>query len=418
MAGIKISDLNELSTADATDSDLLVIVDVSSDETKKIQYSTLLASNIQEADKSKRITISLNPYLRARVAADDPVGDGNRLPILVSPVTSDNTFSTGDDASSNTLVDSVGIVTGTSLLYFNPDSRSIYSTDGIRTNNDTGRLGGIADQALVADSANFELTSVNDVVDTFTGLVTGQVLKWNGSAWENQNDNTGDVGQGVIAKLINTKSAGDADASFLIPMVGSVGTDSVEVDNELTYNPNSNTLTTTNFAGNATTATLATTATTATQSYQLATDSVGATGTYYLITREERNPGFDSANTSSALTFDASTSTLSATNFSGDGSSISNVAAASATNATNVAITTATNDATFYVHFGNATSGNDGVNVNTSLTYNPADNLLTSNLTYTTSDASQWNGTAPTTVDSALDRLATLVKTLNSGVGA
>jgi hypothetical protein len=381
MAGIKISDLDELSTADATDSDLLVIVDISADKTKKIQYSTLLASNIQLAEKADQIQIAS---------------------------TTDNSFD--------------------NFLLFAPNGSgqydSVYADAGITVNPSTNRIqasggfAGVADEALVADSANFELTSVNDVVDTFTGLVTGQVLKWNGSAWENQNDNTGDVGQGVIAKLINTKSAGDADASFLIPMVGSVGTDSVEVDNELTYNPNSNTLTTTNFAGNATTATSATVATTATQSRQLATDSVGATGTYYLITREERNPGFDSANTSSALTFDASTATLSATNFSGDGSSISNVAAASATNATNVAITTATNDATFYVHFGNATSGNDGVNVNTSLTYNPADNLLTSNLTYTTSDASQWNGTAPTTVDSALDRLATLVKTLNSGVGA
>jgi len=381
MAGIKISDLNELSTADATDSDLLVIVDVSSDETKKIQYSTLLASNIQFAEQADKIQIAS---------------------------TTDNSFD--------------------NFLLFAPNGSgqydSVYADAGITVNPSTNRIKadggfeGVADEALVADSANFELTSINDVVDTFTGLVTGQVLKWNGSAWENQNDNTGDVGQGVIAKQINTKSAGDADASFLIPMVGSVGTDSVDVDNELTYNPNSNTLTTTNFAGNATTATSATVATTASQSRQLATDSVGVTGTYYLITREERNPGFDSANTSSALTFDASTETLAATNFSGDGSSINNVAAASATNATNVAITTASTDATFYVHFGNATSGNDGVNVNTSLTYNPNSNLLTSNLTYTADSAGLWSGSPPTTVDDAIDRLATLLQSLNGGVGA
>lgn len=381
MAGIKISDLNELSTADATDSDLLVIVDVSSDETKKIQYSTLLASNIQFAEQADKIQVAS---------------------------TTDNSFN--------------------NFLLFAPNGSgqydSVYADAGITVNPFTNRIKadggfeGVADQALVADSANFDLTSINDVIDNFTGLVTGQVLKWNGSEWANANDNTGDVGQGVVAKQVNTKSAGDVDASFLIPMVGSVGTDSVEVDNELTYNPNTNTLTTTTFAGNATTATLATTATTATQSYQLATDSVGATGTYYLITREQRNPGFDSANTSSALTFNASTETLAATNFSGNGSNIQNVAAASATNATNVNISTATNDATFYVHFGNATSGNDGVNVNTSLTYNPAENLLTSNLTYTADSAGLWNGSVPTTVDSAIDRLAFVVKSLNGGVGA
>lgn len=381
MAGIKISDLNELSTADATDSDLLVIVDVSSDETKKIQYSTLLASNIQFAEQADKIQVAS---------------------------TTDNSFN--------------------NFLLFAPNGSgqydSVYADAGITVNPFTNRIKadggfeGVADQALVADSANFDLTSINDVIDNFTGLVTGQVLKWNGSEWANANDNTGDVGQGVVAKQVNTKSALDVDASFLIPMVGSVGTDSVEVDNELTYNPNTNTLTTTTFAGNATTATLATTATTATQSYQLATDSVGATGTYYLITREQRNPGFDSANTSSALTFDASTETLAATNFSGNGSNIQNVAAASATNATNVNISTATNDATFYVHFGNATSGNDGVNVNTSLTYNPAENLLTSNLTYTADSAGLWNGSVPTTVDSAIDRLAFVVKSLNGGVGA
>jgi hypothetical protein len=37
---------------------------------------------------------------------------------------------------------------------------------------------------------------------------------------------------------------------------------------------------------------------------------------------------------------------------------------------------------------------------------------------YTPATASDWNGTAPTTIGAAIDRLATLVKTLNSGTGA
>ena len=53
--------------------------------------------------------------------------------------------------------------------------------------------------------------------------------------------------------------------------------------------------------------------------------------------------------------------------------------ATNATNSTNVAITnnTATN-ASYYIHFGSATSGNDGVEVDsTGLTYNPSSNTLT-----------------------------------------
>ena len=38
--------------------------------------------------------------------------------------------------------------------------------------------------------------------------------------------------------------------------------------------------------------------------------------------------------------------------------------------------------------------------------------------TYTPTTASSWNGTAPTTTDEAIDRLAALVKTLNNGTGA
>jgi hypothetical protein len=37
---------------------------------------------------------------------------------------------------------------------------------------------------------------------------------------------------------------------------------------------------------------------------------------------------------------------------------------------------------------------------------------------YYPSDISDWDGTAPTTVGEALDRLAALIKILNSGTGA
>ena len=134
--------------------------------------------------------------------------------------------------------------------------------------------------------------------------------------------------------------------------------------------------------------------------------------------------GFDSVATDGSCVFDAATNTLSATNFSGNGANLTNVAAVSATNAVNVGVIAVNDDATYYPHFGSASSGNDNVNVDVNMTYNPATNMLTvgelmvDTISYTATTDSDWNGTAPTTVGQAIDRLATLVKTLNSGTGA
>jgi hypothetical protein len=45
-------------------------------------------------------------------------------------------------------------------------------------------------------------------------------------------------------------------------------------------------------------------------------------------------------------------------------------------------------------------------------------NAVDGTLTYDAADPADWNGTAPTTVGEAIDRLATLVKALNAGTGA
>jgi len=95
-----------------------------------------------------------------------------------------------------------------------------------------------------------------------------------------------------------------------------------------------------------------------------------SSGVHYLMLRNLQT-GMDSVNTTSYLTYDPQTFTLSAQNFSGDGSSLTNVAALSATNAANVAVTAVTDSATYYLHLGSTTSGNDNVNTNIGLTYNP-----------------------------------------------
>lgn len=95
-----------------------------------------------------------------------------------------------------------------------------------------------------------------------------------------------------------------------------------------------------------------------------------SSGLHYLMLRGSPT-GFDSVNTTSYLTYDPQTFTFSAQYFSGDGADLTNVAALTATNAANVAVTSVSDSAQYYVHLGSTSSGNDNVSVNTGLSYNP-----------------------------------------------
>ena len=59
-----------------------------------------------------------------------------------------------------------------------------------------------------------------------------------------------------------------------------------------------------------------------------------------------------------------------------------------------------------------------GLTNHTLITVDASGNLQANSFLYTPTTPSDWSGTAPTTIESAIDRLATLVKTLNSGTGA
>ena len=358
MAGKKITELDELTGNNADSDDLLVIVDESENKTKKIRYGALIESNIDSADHARNsITADVAKRIRLNVSVDN---------------TFDNAILFRGGVTGG--VDSVAYDVGITV---NPFSNRIKALGGFEGIADSALN---ADRADVADSANFNLTSINDVTDTFSGLVTGQVLKYDGDKWTNQNDNTGDLGEGVVAKKIITKSADNLNAEFLVPLVSQVGADSVDVDNEITYNPSTNTLTTTNFSGTASNATLATLATTAIDTKNLIADSVPASGTLYPIMRLNKDPGADSANTTVNLSYTLSGSgdILAAPKFSGDGSAVTNVAASSATNASNVAITNSSTSATTqYVHFGEEASGNGPVRIDTALQYAPDSDKLT-----------------------------------------
>lgn len=263
---------------------------------------------------------------------------------------------------------------------------------------------------LSGSSGTGPITPFTDVAglsyNASTGALSATLLVGDGSLLTNLPLSGG----GVLAQAVNVApSVVDASHSILFTQSAS-GVDSVNTSTLLTYNPSSGALGATSFAGFGRDLVDV-------PAIQLQTYSNPTAGTQYILMKGTQT-GMDSVATDPSVTFDAATNTLAATNFSGNGSSITNVSAASATNATNISITAVSADATYYPHFGSASSGNDNVNVDLDLTYNPATNILNTGISYTTDSAGLWNGTAPTTVDSAVSRFAILLKTLNGGVGA
>lgn len=173
----------------------------------------------------------------------------------------------------------------------------------------------------------------------------------------------------VAAETIFSNAA-TSGTYYLMSRAATTGDDSVHTVSSITCNAATGALSATSFVGSGAALT------------KVAAETVSAnaatTGVYYPMVRGATT-GDDSVHTHSAFTYNVGTATLTATNFSGNGSAITNVAASTATtatNATNVAITSVSTNANFFVHFGSASSGNDGVDVDADLLYNPSSNIL------------------------------------------
>jgi hypothetical protein len=151
----------------------------------------------------------------------------------------------------------------------------------------------------------------------------------------------------------------------------------VHHDADFTYNPSTGTLTADTFngalSGNANTATSATTATNVT----VADESTDTSCNVVFVTAATGNLP---PKTGTNLTFNSSTGALTATSFSGSLTGNANTAT-TATTATNVTATAnnATNE-TVYVTFVDGTTGAQGIETDTSLTYNPSTNTLTTSI--------------------------------------
>lgn len=183
------------------------------------------------------------------------------------------------------------------------------------------------------------------------------------------------------ATNVATTATNATNASFFPTFVASSSSSNQGIDTAtgLSFNPSTNTLTTTTFAGNATSATTATTATTATNATNVATTSVSTNASFFPLFVASSTNSNQAVDLGTGLTFNPSTNNMTTTTFTGalSGNATTATTATTATNATNVATTSVATNASFFPLFvASSSNGNQAADLGTGLTFNPSTNTL------------------------------------------
>jgi hypothetical protein len=154
--------------------------------------------------------------------------------------------------------------------------------------------------------------------------------------------------------VLNTVTTTSQDNHYIIFRENATGPDSANTDASLQYNPFGNYITGgTHLDGWA--------------RFAKNTEASNATGVVnYMMMRADAT-GEDSVNTHAGVTYNASSETLSASFFSGDGTNVTNVDALTATTATNVDVTAISDNATYYPMYSPGTSGGQPIKISTAL---------------------------------------------------
>lgn len=204
------------------------------------------------------------------------------------------------------------------------------------------------------DSVN---TNSNLTYNPSTGTVSATAFSGNGSALTGVNGTSLTVGTSAVAAT-----------HYLLFSATSSGTDSVNTDTSLTYNPNTDVLTAGSFVGNGSGLT---------NISNITSNATSFNATHYPLFSGTLT-GNDSANTNSSLTYNPSTGTFTATAFVGNGSAVTDVTAK------NIKTVGKANNAVLGVLFaGTAVSRSnnvlytDSVGVSNDITFNPFNKTLT-----------------------------------------
>ncbi len=340
MAGVKITELPQLS-ATPDDNDVVIIVDTDQNVTKRITIQNLLASTVSEDE-------DIAAQTSTKIFIADVDSDAPYYPLFAYNTPSANAedsvkADTNFTYNPGTNVLSAGFFSGDGSLLTNVSTDSAANaTNALLANYATS-----AGQALAADSA----TIASSALHALTA------------------DSATNAANAVLAATA-TQSLGDLD-NVIDSDTGARVLGDLTVDSDLHVGGI--------LYGDGTGLTNITSTAVTTTSEKTDAKEVDSSGLHYLMLRT-LSTGYDSVSTTGDLSYDPATAILSATSFQGDGANLTNVSAANSVNANNVLVSTVTDDTQYYLHFGSVASGNDNVNVNTGLVYNPSSNKLSSSI--------------------------------------
>lgn len=292
-------------------------------------------------------------------------------------------------------------------LTYNPSTNTLSA--GIFSGSGSG-LTGIPNSSLNNSSVTIGTNTISLGGSTLTlaGLTSVTATTFNGAL----SGNATTASTAAVATTVTVTQTESTNSTFYPLFADAVtGNDDVRADTGISYNPSTNTLTTTTFAGslsgNATTASTAAVATTVTLTATNTTNAV------HYVTFVDAATGNEDMRTDLGLTYNPSTGELSAVSFIGAFSGNATTASTAAV-ATTVTLTATDSPAsgTYYPTFVLNATGNEGVRTDVGITYNPNTNALT-----TTTFVGSLNGNANTattagTVTTAAQPTITSVGTL------
>ena len=340
MAGVKITELPQLSAA-PDNSDVVIIVDTDQNVTKRITIQNLLASTVSDDDDIAAETST-------KIFIADVDSDAPYYPLFAYNTPSANAE---DSVKADT---NFTYNPGTNVL-----SANFFSGDGSLLTNVTTDSAANATNALLANYA----TNAGQALTADSATIASSALHALTA------DSATNAANAVLAATA-TRSLGDLD-NVIDSDTGARVLGDLTVDSDLHVGGI--------LYGDGTGLTNITSTAVTTTSEKTDAKEVDSSGLHYLMLRT-LSTGYDSVSTTGDLSYDPATAVLSATSFQGDGANLTNVSAVNSVNANNVLVSTVSDNTQYYLHFGSVASGNDNVNVNTGLVYNPSSNKLSSSI--------------------------------------
>lgn len=334
MAGVKITDLPQLSVTPDND-DVLILVDVDENVTKNISVSTL----------SSAITVS------------ESVESQTARSIFIQGTDSDHSYFPLFSYNAPTSSGASDSVKADTNFTYNPAtntlSASFFSGNGSLLTNVLADSAAVATSAITADSAT-NATNANTALTAINALSADSAIN----------------ASNALLATVAIESLGDLD-NVIDSATGARVLGNLVVDSDLNVGGI--------LYGDGSGLTNITSTAVVTASEKTDAKLADSSGLHYLMLRT-LSTGYDSVSTNADLTYDPITSILSASSFQGDGSNLTNVSAVNSTNAQQVSVSSVSDNTQYYLHIGSVASGNDNVNVSTNLLYNPSTNKLTTSI--------------------------------------